>query len=62
MVAQKAAEAEWRLVAGELRRLHELTRGWPQRPSFRSTRQLLEEERGGDVRLARLYPLPVKRL
>ena len=45
------SEREWRLVADELGRLHELTRGWPQRPGFRSTRQLLAEDAGGDVRL-----------
>jgi Ser/Thr protein kinase RdoA (MazF antagonist) len=45
------SERDWRLVAGELDRLHTLTRGWPQRPGFRSSQQLLEERVGGDVRL-----------
>jgi Ser/Thr protein kinase RdoA (MazF antagonist) len=43
--------AEWRLVVDVLARLHETTRGWPQRPGFASTRQLLTGDRGGDVRL-----------
>jgi Ser/Thr protein kinase RdoA (MazF antagonist) len=43
---------EWPAVAATLRRLHELTTGWPQRPGFASTRQLLTAERGGDVDLA----------
>jgi Ser/Thr protein kinase RdoA (MazF antagonist) len=42
---------DWRLVVDELVRLHELTRGWPQRPGFASSRQLLTDDRGGDVRL-----------
>ncbi len=44
-------ERDWMLVAEELRRLHELTRDWPQRPGFRSTRELLAEDAGGDVHL-----------
>lgn len=57
-----ASEADWRLVYQELRWLHELTRDWPQRPDFRSTRQLLEEERGGDVRLDLMPPDAVDRI
>ncbi len=45
------SEREWRLVADELTRLHTLTRDWPQRPSFRSSAELLEADVGGDVRL-----------
>ncbi len=44
-------ERDWMLVAEELRRLHELTRDWPQRLGFRSTRELLAEDAGGDVHL-----------
>ena len=44
-------DADWRAVAVALRRLHRLTRRWPQRPAFRSTQALLVENRGGDVRL-----------
>lgn len=43
-----------RRVSAELKRLHNLTRAWPQRPAFRSTRELLIERRGGDVRLDRM--------
>lgn len=42
---------DWPAVAGALRRVHEVTRGWPQRPGFASTRQLLSVDRGGDVDL-----------
>lgn len=45
------SEADWRLVAAELERLHDLTRDWPRRPGFRSTRELLVADAGGDVRL-----------
>lgn len=43
--------ADWHLVAGELTRLHQVTTGWPQRPGFASTRDLIHEQRGGDVDL-----------
>ncbi len=42
---------DWPAVAALLRRLHELTAGWPQRPGFHSTRELLDADRGGDVDL-----------
>ncbi|MBQ0986655.1 phosphotransferase [Streptomyces sp. F63] len=42
---------DWPAVTAELRRLHALTRGWPQRPGFRSTRDLLHRDRGGDIDL-----------
>ncbi len=45
------APDDWPLVAGELHRLHTLLAGWPQRPGFRSTRDLLTADRGGDVDL-----------
>lgn len=32
---------DWRRVAGTLRELHRLTRGWPQRPGWRSSGDLL---------------------
>jgi Ser/Thr protein kinase RdoA (MazF antagonist) len=38
-------------VAATLRRLHELTADWPQRPGFASTAALLTAEHGGDVDL-----------
>jgi len=42
---------DWQLVARHLTRLHALTAHWPQRPGFASTRQLLEQDSGGDVDL-----------
>src|SRR5918993_1483553 len=40
------SEADWRRVAETLRRLHRLTRGWPQRPGWRSSTDLLHAETG----------------
>jgi Ser/Thr protein kinase RdoA (MazF antagonist) len=51
--------ADWELLARELRRLHQLTKGWPQRPGFASIRDLLEGDQGGDVRLDRMPPAAV---
>lgn len=42
---------DWPAVAAQLRRLHALTAGWPQRPGFRSTAELLVADQGGDVDL-----------
>jgi Ser/Thr protein kinase RdoA (MazF antagonist) len=39
-------------VAATLRRLHELTGGWPQRLGSASPRELLTTDRGGDVDLS----------
>ncbi|HVF19511.1 MAG TPA: phosphotransferase [Mycobacteriales bacterium] len=44
-------EADWRRVAGTLRRLHALTQGWPQRPGWRSSIDLLHAETGTKVDL-----------
>ena len=46
--------ADWPAVAAALRKVHEVTRGWPQRPGAASTRELLTAQRGGDVDLARM--------
>ncbi|MEU8346735.1 phosphotransferase enzyme family protein [Actinomadura meyerae] len=46
------AAGDWVAVAADLRRLHAVTRGWSQRPGFRSTRDLLLHECGGDVDLS----------
>lgn len=46
------AAGDWPAVAATLRRVHELTRGWPQRPGSVSTRALLTADRGGDVDLS----------
>src|SRR5215212_5644503 len=44
-------EADWRRVADALRQLHRLTRGWPQRPGWRSSIDLLHAETGTKVDL-----------
>ncbi len=44
-------EADWRRVADTLRRLHRLTRNWPQRPGWRSSTDLLGAEVGTKVDL-----------
>lgn len=48
--------ADWPAVAAFLRRLHEITTAWPQRPGFASTRDLLTTDRGGDVDLSAMPP------
>jgi Ser/Thr protein kinase RdoA (MazF antagonist) len=45
---------DWPTVAETLRRVHEVTWGWPQRPGAASTRELLTTRRGGDVDLGRM--------
>jgi Ser/Thr protein kinase RdoA (MazF antagonist) len=45
-------EADWRRVADTLRRLHLLTQGWPQRPGWRSSTDLLHAETGTRINLA----------
>lgn len=44
-------QADWRRVADTLRELHRLTRGWPQRPGWRSSSDLLHAETGTRVDL-----------
>ncbi len=44
-------EADWRRVADTLRRLHQATRGWPQRPGWRSSTDLLQAETGTKIDL-----------
>jgi hypothetical protein len=34
-------EADWRRVAGTFRQLHRLIQGWPERPGWRSSTDLL---------------------
>ncbi|WP_433301260.1 phosphotransferase enzyme family protein [Actinoplanes sp. CA-030573] len=43
--------ADWRRVAAVLRELHRLTRGWPQRPGWRSSADLLHADTGTKVDL-----------
>src|SRR5215468_7427169 len=46
-----ATEADWRRVADILRQLHRLTQGWPQRPGWRSSTDLLHAETGTKIDL-----------
>jgi Ser/Thr protein kinase RdoA (MazF antagonist) len=45
--------ADWRRVADTLRRLQQLTQGWPQRSGWRSSTDLLHAETGTKSTLAR---------
>jgi Ser/Thr protein kinase RdoA (MazF antagonist) len=47
---------DWPAVAAFLRRLHAVTAGWPQRPGFASTRELITVDRGGDADLSTMPP------
>ena len=51
--------ADWTAVAATLRRLHSVTAGWPQRPGFASTSDLVTADRGGDVDLTIMPPAAV---
>ncbi|WP_433384573.1 phosphotransferase enzyme family protein [Actinoplanes sp. CA-142083] len=53
--------ADWRRVAGTLRELHRLTRGWPQRPGWRSSTDLLTAETGTRIDLRAMPPEAVAR-
>jgi Ser/Thr protein kinase RdoA (MazF antagonist) len=54
-------EADWRRVADALRQLHRVTHGWPQRPGWRSSTDLLHTETGTKVDLAAMPPEGVVR-
>lgn len=54
-------EADWRRVAATLRRLHHMTQGWPQRPGWRSSSDLLQAEAGTKIDLAAMPPEGVAR-
>ncbi len=54
-------EADWRRVADSLRRLHRLTQGWPQRPGWRSSIDLLHAETGTKIDLGAMPPEGVAR-
>jgi hypothetical protein len=51
MGGARATEAGWRSVADTLRQLHRLTAGWPQRPGWRSSTNLLRAETGTKIDL-----------
>lgn len=55
------SEADWRRVAETLRRLHRATRGWPQRPGWRSSTDLITAETGAKVDLGAMPPEAVAR-
>lgn len=52
---------EWRRVAETLRQLHSLTQGWPQRPGWRSSTDLLKAETGTKIDLRAMPPEGVAR-
>src|ERR671917_2726301 len=54
-------EADWRRVADTLRQLHQLTQGWPQRPGWRSSTDLLHAETGTRINLGAMPPEGVVR-
>ena len=54
-------EADWRRVAEMLRQLHRLTRGWPQRPGWRASTDLLWAQTGTKVNLSAMPPEGVAR-
>ena len=54
-------ETDWRRVAETLRQLHRLTRGWPQRPGWRSSTDLLDADTGTKVNLGAMPPEGVAR-
>ena len=49
-------ESDWRRVADTLRRLHRATQGWPQRPGWRSSTDLLHAEAGTRIDLQAMPP------
>ena len=54
-------QADWGRVADSLRHLHQLTEGWPQRPGWRSSTDLLHAETGTKINLAAMPPEGVAR-
>ncbi|WP_089248391.1 phosphotransferase enzyme family protein [Asanoa hainanensis] len=53
--------ADWRRVADTLRSLHRMTKGWPQRPGWRSSTDLLRTSTGTKVDLGAMPPESVAR-
>jgi Ser/Thr protein kinase RdoA (MazF antagonist) len=54
-------EADWRRVADTLRQLHRLTGGWPQRPGWRSSTDLVHAKAGTRIDLDAMPPAAVAR-
>ncbi|WFU10537.1 phosphotransferase [Rhizobium sp. CB3090] len=48
--------SDWRRVADTLRELHRLTQGWPQRPGWKSSTDLLHAETGTRIDLTAMPP------
>ncbi len=55
------SQADWRRVADMLRQLHRLTQGWPQRPGWLSSTDLLHAEVGTRIDLRAMPPEGVAR-
>ena len=55
------SEADWRRVAETLRDVHRLTQGWPQRPGWRSSIDLLHHDKGTRIDLTAMPPEGVAR-
>ena len=56
-----ASENDWRRVADTLRELHRATKGWPQRPGWRSSTELLTADTGTRIDLTAMPPEAVVR-
>jgi Ser/Thr protein kinase RdoA (MazF antagonist) len=56
-----ATEADWGRVADTLRQLHRLTPGWPQRPGWRSSTDLMHAQTGIRIDLTAMPPEGVAR-
>ena len=54
-------EEDWRRVADTLRQLHRVTEGWPQRPGWRSSTDLLTADTGTRIDLTAMPPEAVVR-
>lgn len=54
-------EADWRRVAETLRQLHRATEGWPQRPGWRSSIDLVHADAGTKIDLPAMPPEGVAR-
>ena len=52
---------DWRRVAETVRELHRLTAGWPQRPGWRSSAELLHADTGTRIDLTAMPPEAVAR-
>lgn len=54
-------ESDWIRVADTLRQLHSLTQGWPQRPGWRSSIDLIHADSGTKIDLVAMTPEAVAR-